>query len=259
MFRWFEHGRVYRPTKEWKASGAEVGRAWEDFYFNSTDGVRLNGWFFPAAADSPRSQKVLLVCHGNGGNVSHRVELCRVLLRTGMNVMVFDYRGYGRSHGRPDEEGTYRDTQGAYRWLQERGFAAPNIITYGESLGGGVASELALREPLGGLVLQCTFTSIPDLGREFYPWLPVRWLSTIKYDTLSKLPRVKVPVLVMHSRNDSLIRFHHAERNFAAANEPKMFWETDGGHNYAEISDWDHCFQGLQRFLARLAAPEMVG
>src|ERR1700756_4748641 len=159
MLRWFEYKQVYRPTREWEASGADLGRPWEDFYFNATDGLRLNGWYFPAAPESPRGQMGLLVCHGNGGNVSHRVELSRVLLRTGMNVMVFDYRGYGRSSGRPNEEGTYCDAQGAHRWLQARGIAPANIIAYGESLGGGVATELALRETLGGLVLQSTFTN----------------------------------------------------------------------------------------------------
>lgn len=258
MLRWFEYGRVYRPAREWVASGADVGHPWEDIYFNATDGVQLNGWFFSAAPDSPRSQGVILVCHGNGGNVSYRVKLCQVLMRTGMNVLVFDYRGYGRSGGRPDEEGTYCDTQGAYHWLRQRGFAPANIVAFGESLGGGMVSELALREPLAGVVLQSTFTSIPDLGVEFYPWLPVRWISTIKYETLAKLPRVQVPVLVMHSREDRLIRFHHAERNFAAANEPKLLWETDGGHNYSEISDFDRCLEGLQRFLARLRTAEMA-
>jgi fermentation-respiration switch protein FrsA (DUF1100 family) len=259
MFRWFEHGRVYHPTKEWEASGADVGHPWEDAYFPATDGVKLNGWFFSVPADSPRSQMVLLVCHGNGGNISHRVRLCRALLQTGMNVLVFDYRGYGRSDGRPDEEGTYRDTQGAYRWLRQRGFAPANIVAFGESLGGGMVSELAVREPLAGLVLQSTFTSIPDIGSEFYPWLPVRWIGTIKYDTLSKLPRIRTPLLVMHSREDSMVRFHHAQRNFAAANESKMFWETFGGHNYSQIPDFDRCLAGLERFLAALAPPEMVG
>jgi pimeloyl-ACP methyl ester carboxylesterase len=97
--------------------------------------------------------------------------------------------------------------------------------------------------------LQSTFTSVADLGAEFYPWLPVRWLNTIKYDTLKKLPRIRVPVLVMHSRNDRLIRFHHAERNFAAANEPKMFWETHGDHNDCLASDHDRCTQGMEKFL----------
>jgi fermentation-respiration switch protein FrsA (DUF1100 family) len=256
MIRRFEHGQVYRPDKEFVANGTELGRPFEDLYFNASDGVRLNAWFFPAPADSPRSRTVALVCHGNGGNISYRLELCRVLLQIGLNVMIFDYRGYGRSEGKPGEAGTYLDAQAAYRWLVEKGFAPRNILAFGESLGGGVASELALREPVGGLILQSTYTSIPSLGAELFPWLPVRWIGSIKYDTLAKLPRVKVPVLVTHSRADGLIRFHHAEKNFAAANEPKLFWETNGDHNYSLKSDHDRLTEGLERFLTMVDAAQ---
>jgi len=249
LLRAFEHGQVYHPTKEWEAAGADVGRPFEDVYFNASDGTRLNAWFFPADADSPRKNIAVLVCHGNGGNVSHRVNLSRALLRTGVSVLVFDYRGFGRSEGTPGEEGTYRDAQAAHQWLRQREFEPRHIIAFGESLGGGIASELALRESVGGLVLQSTFTSVADLGSEFYPWLPVRWFNTIKYDTLKKLPRIRVLVLVMHSRNDRLIQFHHAERNFAAANEPKLFWETHGDHNDCLASDHDRCTQGMEKFL----------
>jgi fermentation-respiration switch protein FrsA (DUF1100 family) len=146
-------------------------------------------------------------------------------------VFAFDYRGFGLSQGRPSEEGTYRDAQAAYRWLRQKGFAGSNIIAYGESLGGGIASELCLREEIAGLILQSTFTSIPDVGAELYPWLPVKLISTIKYDTRSKLPKLKIPVLVMHSREDNVIEFDHSQRNLTAANEPKFFCELTGEHN----------------------------
>jgi pimeloyl-ACP methyl ester carboxylesterase len=174
------------------------------------------------------------------------------LLDTGAAVFVFDYRGYGRSEGRPGEEGTYTDAQAAHQWLRHEGFAAVDIIALGESLGGGVASELVLREPVGGLILQSTFTSVTDLGAELFPWLPVRWFGTIKYDTHSKLPRIDVPVLVGHSRADSLIGFHHAERNFAAAHEPRMMWEIGGDHNQFLESDRVRYVEGLNKFLALL-------
>ena len=216
-----------------EAEAANLRRPFEDVRFKAGDGVELNGWFFPAATNSPRVHIAFLICHGNGGNISHRLGLCRTLLETGAAVFVFDYRGYGRSKGQPGEEGTYLDAQAAYGWLRQKGFRGGNIIGFGESLGGAVAAELALHETLGGIVLQSTFTSIPDIGAELFPWLPVRWMSTIKYDTRSKLPRLKVPVLVMHSRADDLVGFHHAEKNFAAANEPKFFCELRGAHNEA--------------------------
>jgi fermentation-respiration switch protein FrsA (DUF1100 family) len=250
LLRWFEHKQTYHPSRALDASGAELGRAWEDVSFTASDGVKLNGWFFPADTNSPRARLAVLICHGNGGNISHRLGLYDTLLGTGVSVFAFDYRGYGRSAGRPGEEGTYLDAQAAHAWLRQKGFAATNIIAFGESLGGGIASELAVREPLAGLVLQSTFTSVTDLGAEFYPWLPVRTLGSIRYDTRSKLPRIRVPVLVMHSRDDSLVKFHHAERNFAAANEPRLLWEIPGGHNDG-IVDRVRFLAGFEQLLAR--------
>jgi fermentation-respiration switch protein FrsA (DUF1100 family) len=231
MFKNFEHRQVYFPYRQLEASPDELGRPFENVRFKSPDGINLHAWYFPAEANSVRANTAILICHGNAGNISHRLDLCEALLAFGVNVFVFDYRGYGNSEGRPGEEGTYLDAQAAYAWLKNKGFEGKNIIAFGESLGGGVASELALRETLGGLILQSTFTSIPDVGAELFPWLPVRLISTIKYDTLNKLPRINVPVLVVHSRTDEIVRFRHAERLFQAANEPRQFCELSGGHN----------------------------
>ncbi len=248
MLRAFEYSQVYHPDRTLTAAGGELGRKFEDVTFATSDGVQLNGWFFPATNDSPQGRLAVLFCHGNAGNISHRLELCQALLETGVSVFLFDYRGYGRSEGRPSEQGTYLDAQAAYHWLAHRGFAGIRIIAYGESLGGGVASEVAMREPLAGLVLQSTFTSIPDVGAELFPWFPVRWLSTIKYNTRARLPHLKTPVLVMHSRADSLIPFHHGERNFASANPPKAFCELKGGHNDA-LTDRPAFIAGFNRLL----------
>jgi len=248
MLRWFEHSQVYHPDRIFTATGAELGRPFEDVWFKAKDGVELNGWFFPAATNSSRASLAVLLCHGNAGNISHRLDMCQALMASGVSVFVFDYRGYGRSHGRPSEEGTYLDAQAAHHWLQKKGFASTNIIAYGESLGGGVAGELAMRETLGGLILQSTFCSVPDIGAELFPWLPVRLMSTIKYETCKKLPRLRIPVLVMHSRVDGLIGFHHAQKNFALANEPKLFWEINGDHN-DPVSEPKHFTQGIGKFL----------
>ncbi len=258
MLRWFEHSQVFHPSRVMEATGAELSRPFEDVFFKASDGVQLNGWFFPASTNSHRPHLAVLVCHGNAGNISHRLDTCAALLATGVNVLVFDYRGYGRSEGRPSEEGTYRDAQAAYLWLRQKGFAGTNIIAFGESLGGGVAAELATRETVGGLVLQSTFTSIPEVGAELFPWLPVRWLSTIRYDTRSKLPRLHVSVLVMHSPADGLVRFHHAKDNFAVANEPKLFWELKGDHNNP-LADPERFIAGVEKFLGMIEAHRPPG
>lgn len=249
MLRWFEHSQVFQPSRQLVATAAELGRPFEDVFLTTSDGVRLNGWFFPGNTNSLRKDMAILVCHGNAGNISHRLEVADALLSTGVSVLLLDYRGYGRSEGRPSEQGTYLDAQAAYDWLRKKGFAPTKVIAFGESLGGGVAAELAVKAPVGGLILQSTFTSIPDIGAELLPWLPVRWLGRIGYNTRSKLPKIHVPVLVMHSRADELVNFRHARRNYESANDPKLFCEISGGHN-DPLANHQQFVGAIEKFLA---------
>ncbi len=255
LLKQFEHSQVYHPSTEMESKPDALGRPFEDVYFTAPDGTKLNGWFFPAAKDSLRAQQVMLWCHGNGGNISGRLNYYQAALATGVSLFTFDYRGYGRSEGRPSEQGTYDDTHAAYQWLKQKGFVPQNIIAVGESLGGGIASELVLKEPTGGLILQSTYTSVPDLGAEIFPWLPVRLIGSIKYDTVNRLPQIKVPLLIMHSRLDTIIPFHHAEKNFAVANDPKMFWEVYGDHNDTILTDGPRFTEGLHKFINSLPLP----
>ncbi|HKQ38137.1 MAG TPA: alpha/beta hydrolase [Verrucomicrobiae bacterium] len=245
MIRWFEHRQVYAPSCDIEFAPE---RQHEDIQFKASDGVKLHGWFFPG---SKREHLAFLIFHGNAGNICHRLHFYDAWLELGVSVFAFDYRGYGQSQGTPSEVGTYLDGQAAYAWLRQRGFAPENIILLGKSLGGGIASEIALREKVGGLILQNTFSSIPDVGRELFPFLPVRLIGSIRYETVKKLPRIHAPVLVMHSHGDDFIRFGHAERNFAAAKEPKMFWEIHGTHNGTIEADRAHYLSGLRTFLDR--------
>ncbi|MBL9137627.1 MAG: alpha/beta hydrolase [Verrucomicrobiales bacterium] len=249
FFRWFERVNVYQPSRSWAVTPDALGWRWQDVRFQTADGVELSGWFLPAPDGARHANLAVLVSHGNGGNISHRVSLYELLLDLGLNVFAYDYRGYGQSRGRPTEQGTYRDAEAALEWLQRHGFAKSQILAHGESLGGGIAAELALRHPdLRGLILRSTFTSLPDLGKELFPILPVGLVATIHYDTRSKLPAIRVPVLILHSRDDTLIPFHHAEANFAASTGAKRLAEIRGDHNdqpdaspalYADaIRDW---------------------
>lgn len=254
LLRAFEISQIYHPTRDIYNPAETLGRTFEEVWLKTSDNVRVHGWYFPAnKRDAQRSELAMLLCHGNAGNITGRLGMYEALLETGVNLFTFDYRGYGKSEGKPDEDGTYRDTHAAYDWLRQRGFAPEKIIVMGESLGGGVASELAVTEKIGGLILQCTFTSIPDLGAEIFPFLPVRIIGSIKYDTHSRLPEIHVPVMVMHSKGDTLIRHHHAERNFKAANEPKLFVELDGDHNDA-LDFRDKFVDGIEKFLRLMEA-----
>ncbi|MBI2948880.1 MAG: alpha/beta fold hydrolase [Verrucomicrobia bacterium] len=259
VLRWFEYSQVYHPHRRLDQAGEALGRPWENVFFQTSDGVRLNGWFFPADPNSPRPQWAVLLCHGNAGNISHRFHYFEMLLDLGVNVFAFDYRGYGASEGRPSEEGTYADAVAAHGWLEAKGFAPEKILALGESLGGAIAAELATRVPLGGIVLQSTFTSVPAVGAELFPWLPVRWISTIQYDVPVKLARTTIPVLILHSRDDSLVGFHHAERNFAAANALKFLKELSGDHNESLVQDPDRYRRYLDEFLKLLEEKTRVG
>ena len=247
MLRWFEHRQVYVPSRVMETCTLDWPR--EDVQLSARDGCQLHGWFFPAEKGALRSDLALLLMHGNVGNICTRLEFYEAWLSLGLNVFAFDYRGYGCSKGIPSEEGTYQDAEAAHAWLVAHGFAPKKIIALGKSLGGGIASELALRTEVGALILQSTFTNIADAGADLFPFLPVRWVNTIKYDTLSKLPKIHVPVMVIHSRADKTIRFRNAERNYAAANTPKLFWEIQGGHVGVLDADRAHYLHGLEKFL----------
>lgn len=248
--RWFEQRSVYQPTRLLEATGGEIGFPKQDVWLEPDGGGRLHAWYYPG--EKAAAGEVFLLCHGNGGNISHRLDQYEVLLRLGAAVLAFDYRGYGQSGGSPGEEKTYQDAEAAWRWLREQGYPAERIIVLGESLGGGVAAELALRRTVGGLILQSSFTSVPDLGAEIFPWLPVRTLGRIRYDNLAKLPHIQVPVLVMHSRADTIIPFRHGERNHAAAREPKLFRELRGDHNDTLAVDRHAFSEGVSDFLELL-------
>ncbi len=252
MFRQFEHSQVYHPSREIYGDAASLQRPFEDVRFVASDGIDLHGWFFPARESSPRKDWVILQCHGNAGNISGRLMHFQALLATGASLFAFDYRGYGRSGGQPGEEGTYHDARAAHDWLVAKGFKAENVIVLGESLGGGISSQLAMEKTIKALILERTFTSVPDIAAEFFPFLPVRLLGSIQYDTINRLDRIDAPILVLHGRDDEIVKYHHGEKLFAAAREPKLFRELEGGHNDTLVVNRDRYLEALEDFFATL-------
>ena len=249
MLRAFEHSQVYHPSAESEYSITDVRRDGEDLEIAGPEGVPLHAWFFGGDGEGFEKEFVFLFCNGNGGNLTSRPGYYRAILTTGAGLLTFDYRGYGRSAGQPGEEGTYADAFAAYDWLRGRGVPANRIIVWGESLGGGIASKVAKERELAGLVLQSTFTSIPDIGAELFPFLPVKLLASNRYDTLGRLPGIRCPVVVMHSPVDDTIPYEHGRTNFAAAGEPKAFVELAGGHNDALIADASRYVAGARKIL----------
>jgi fermentation-respiration switch protein FrsA (DUF1100 family) len=239
------------PGRALTMTPADVGMDYQDISIETTDGVTLHGWFIVG-----RSSRVLLFFHGNAGNISHRLYSMRQFQDLGLSVLIIDYRGYGQSEGRTTERGIYRDADAAWRYLiEDRGVVASDIIIFGRSLGASVASRLAAQHQPLALVVESSFTSIPDIAKDLYPWLPVRWLSRLNHATRDYIKEVRCPVLVVHSRDDEIIPFHHAETIFASANEPRTLLEIRGTHNDAFLSDERAYTQGLRTFLTRLTVP----
>jgi fermentation-respiration switch protein FrsA (DUF1100 family) len=231
---WREPSLIYFPMRQLEWTPQRVGLSYEDVYLTTADGVRIHGWHLPAAEpDRPDSLAVLFL-HGNAGNVSHRLDKLLIFRDLGVSVLIIDYRGYGRSEGRPNERGTYADADAAYAHLvSERGVAPQRIVVYGESLGAAVAVDLASRVEVGGVVMESAFTSVVEVGQGMFPFLPVRWLVRNRYDSLSKIGRVRAPLLILHSVNDEFFPMRHPRRLLDAANEPKRLVELRGGHNDA--------------------------
>ena len=223
----FQRRLVYFPRRVIDATPAEVGLAYEPEWFRAADGVKLFGWFVPA--DGARA--TVLICHGNAGNISHRLTTLSTLNQLGLSAFIFDYRGYGLSEASPGEEGTYRDAEGAWAWLVGRGVRPERIVILGRSLGGAIAAHLAAERTPAALIVESAFTSLPDLGSELYPILPIRLMCRFGYDTREYLKRAGCPVLVVHSRSDHLVPFHHGQALFTAAAQPKQFLPLEGGHN----------------------------
>jgi hypothetical protein len=223
----FEHSFIYFPSRELIATPRNVGLEFEEVRFGP--GSRLHGWFVPGAGPL-----TVLWFHGNGGNISHRVEwLASVRSALAANVFIFDYQGYGQSGGQPSEDNTYEDARAARAYLQaRRDVDQRRIVYYGKSLGGPVAVQLATESPPYRLLLQSAFTSIADMARLHYPLLPVGRFLRTRYDSLEKIGRIQAPALVVHGEADETVPPQHARLLFEAAAEPKRLLLVEGaGHN----------------------------
>ena len=244
----FQARCIYFPTKRLDASPADVGLEHEEVRLTTSDGNMIYGWLVPAERNE---RGVILLCHGNGGNISHRLETLLLFRDLGFTSFIFDYSGYGASTGRPTEKHTYSDVRAAWDFLvRERNVAPERIVMFGRSLGGAVAAHMASTATPGALVLESTFTSVADMGRQLYPYLPVRLLCRFRYPTREYLARVKCPVIVIHSPDDDMINFRHGRELFRRAPAPKHFIELIGTHNGGFLASGAIYTDGLDDALA---------
>lgn len=253
----FQSRFVYYPEmgRGDSATPALLQLSFEEVSIATTDGETLHGWFVPAR----EARATVLFLHGNAGSIVHRLDWLPMFQRMRLSVLLVDYRGFGRSSGRPSEAGTHADADAAWRHLTEtRGLAAGAIVIFGESLGGAVAARLAARVAPAALVLHSAFTSAPDLAADLYPFLPARLLTRFDYDTLGAVKALRCPLLVAHSLRDEIVPVSHGRRLFEAAAAPKQWLELAGGHNDGFIFMRPEWVQAFGNFLDAALAPGRV-
>ena len=242
----FQPKFVYFPLSEIDYTPDMAGLTYEDVYFKTEDNVELNGWYLPAEG----AEKTLLFFHGNGGNISHRLDSLKIFHELGLSVFIFDYRGYGQSQGTTNEQGTYRDAEAAWKYLTEsRGISGKNIIIFGRSMGGAVATWLANQYTPNLLILESTFTSVADMAKHYYPYLPTQLLTRIKYASIDRIEAIQCPILFSHSQTDEIVPFELGIQLFKQAQAPKMFMQLEGGHNDGFIVSGRSYINGIKEFM----------
>ena len=246
-----EHKFLFFPEPTIYETPADYGLAYEDVSYTTEDGVTINAWFVPASSDAP----VMLWCHGNAGNISHRTDNIARLIPWGVSVFIFDYRGYGRSRGVITEEGLYLDAWGAYRYLVDaRGISTSRIAPFGRSMGGPVAVDLATRADSPCLVLESTFPSLKDAAASIYPGMGLDNLLTMRFAADEKIRRVHSPVLFLHGDCDEIIDIELGRRLFDGAGDPKTFYVIAGAmHNDTYEVGGDDYFSTLTDFIKKNA------
>ena len=239
---------IYFPSRDIEVTPGDVGLDFEDVRFKAPDGVVLHGWFIAGGGDA-----TLVWFHGNGGNIGHRVGNIRELVaRLQINIFIFDYRGYGRSEGSPYEEGTYLDAEGAIAYVTSRDDVNQDKLVYfGRSLGCAVAAEMAIKYPPRALICESGFTSVRAMTKSVYPFLPgLQLLVTTKYDTLSKIAQLDIPVMVLHGDRDEIVPFSMSGELYDAAKGPKRFYTIEGaGHNDTYHVGGPAYFEALREFV----------
>lgn len=245
----FENKIIFHPSPypEGYWNPTSLGVPAQDIYFASEDGVKLHTWFIP----SPNAVATLLWFHGNAGNLSHRLDNIQRLKRLNLNIFIFDYRGYGRSEGTPDEEGIYKDSRAAYKQvLAMDGVSVDSLFLFGRSLGGICAVETAMNHPARGLILESVFTNSADMSRTVFPLIPLGWAVRSKLDAVGKVPYLKLAKLFLHGTRDEIVPYDLGRKLFEKAGNPKTFYAIEGaGHNDTYILGGVGYFDVLNRFI----------
>jgi fermentation-respiration switch protein FrsA (DUF1100 family) len=249
-WNWFVESQVFFPETTIEQTPLDLDLPFEDVWFTSGDLVRLHGWLIPAS--SPKH--LLLFCHGNAGNISHRLDNVRLLHNLGISVFIFDYRGYGRSQGHISEKGFYQDSEAAYAVAREwAGQNGAKLVVFGRSLGGIAATHLGATKKCDGLILESTFTNMGAMARAHYPLPFAETLLKHRLNALDEIVQVRVPILFFHGDRDRIVPIKLGRKLFKAAPNPKEFVVLPGaGHNDTYVVGGQDYFNKIESFFVRL-------
>lgn len=250
--KYLEIRGIFYPLRQIEFTPAFINLSFEDVYIETKDNIRLNGWFIP----SGNAKYTILFCHGNAGNIQDRLDKISLLAGLGLNLFIIDYRGFGRSQGKPSERGLYLDAEAAYGYLvNNRGIKPEHIILYGESLGSAVVINLAASGvKIAGLIAEGAFSKGKDMAREIYPFLPTFFFSD-KFDSLTRIKKIDAPILFIHSKDDEIVPLALAEKLYRAAQPPKQLIQITGDHNNAFLLSRQAFLSSIASFIETLSNP----
>ena len=218
----FQRTFMYHPNVK-NTDPTTVQFKYKEVYIESEKDIKLKSWY---SYLNP-NKKTILFFHGNAGELGARTYKLNKFNDLDLNFLIISWRGFSGNNGKPTEQGLYKDAQKAVEWLEKKGINKKDIILYGESLGTGIAVELATKNEYSGIILESPYTSMIDMGKRFYPFLPISVLQKDKYNSLKKLSMIKSPILVLHGKSDTLVPFYMGKKIYDAANEPKYYYFPD--------------------------------
>ncbi len=219
----------------------------EKVNITTSDKVDLVGWFYNKNLSK---SKTILFFHGNAGSLENRTYKLNHFKDLNLNFLIIAWRGFSGNKGKPNEKGLYEDGKSAIRWLKTKGINEKNIILYGESLGTGVAIEIAQNKNYAGIILESPFTSMIDMGRKYYPFFPVRFLLKDKFESYKKINNISIPLLIMHGKVDKIVPYDMGKKMYTLANEPKFFYSQEYGDHMVEYDD--KLLLALKKFIQSL-------
>tara|TARA_Y100001970_G_C14146053_1_gene809874 strand:- start:662 stop:1462 length:801 start_codon:yes stop_codon:yes gene_type:complete len=228
----YQRNLLYHPSEN-NYQNDKIQFNYEEIFIKVNNEIRLKSWIIKKDL---KSLKTLVFFHGNAGDLSNRIHKLNELAKLDINILLISWRGFSGNKGRPTEKNLYEDGEATIKWLNEKGVSNNQIILYGESLGSAVAVEMGKKNIFNSMILESPFTSIENSAKIYYPYLPVKLILKDRYDSISKIKKVKFPILVMHGEKDDITPFFMGKELFEEANSPKDSYFTKSDDHMMEFN-----------------------